>query len=152
MSKHPALNVKFPLMRRFTRILVSVLTLTVFVGVIIVPFEMQAGDSSKIQSMFDGVWWAVTTVTTVGYGDLFPVTMVGRLLGMLLQISGVVMFGSLIGTMTVYLNRAQDEFHWKRSQDRQEHLEDEIKSLNSKLDFLIKNNEKKQRKSSQWGL
>ena len=39
--------------------------------------------------MWDGIWWAVVTVTTVGYGDLYPKTVQGRLIGMVLMFVGI---------------------------------------------------------------
>jgi voltage-gated potassium channel len=40
-------------------------------------------------SLWDGIWWAVTTTTTVGYGDLYPTTVQGRIIGMLLMFVGI---------------------------------------------------------------
>nr|MBA2357705.1 two pore domain potassium channel family protein [Actinomycetota bacterium] len=40
-------------------------------------------------STWDGVWWAVTTMTTVGYGDLFPKTTEGRVVAMAVMIVGI---------------------------------------------------------------
>ena len=53
-------------------------------------------DGSNIKSFEDGLWWAVTTVTTVGYGDKFPTTTEGRLLAVLLMLVGI----SLVGVIT----------------------------------------------------
>jgi voltage-gated potassium channel len=53
-------------------------------------------DGSNIKHFSDGLWWAVTTVTTVGYGDRYPTTTEGRLLAVLLMISGI----SLVGVIT----------------------------------------------------
>jgi voltage-gated potassium channel len=51
-------------------------------------------------SLFDGFWWTMTTLTTVGYGDFYPVTVGGRLLGIFLFIFGIGIIGVLI-TKTV---------------------------------------------------
>ncbi len=53
-------------------------------------------DGSNIKNFEDGLWWAVTTVTTVGYGDRFPTTTEGRLLAVLLMLVGI----SLVGVIT----------------------------------------------------
>ncbi|RFZ71161.1 pH-gated potassium channel KcsA [Mycobacterium marinum] len=45
------------------------------------------------------MWWAITTVTTVGYGDLYPITVTGRVIAVLLMIGGI----SLIGVVTASL-------------------------------------------------
>ena len=53
-------------------------------------------EGSNIKNFGDGLWWAVTTVTTVGYGDRYPTTTEGRLLAVLLMIVGI----SLVGVIT----------------------------------------------------
>lgn len=51
---------------------------------------------SNIKNFGDGLWWAITTVTTVGYGDRYPTTTEGRLLAVLLMFVGI----SLVGVIT----------------------------------------------------
>lgn len=53
-------------------------------------------EGSNIKNFADGLWWAITTVTTVGYGDRFPITFEGRLLAVLLMVTGI----SLVGVVT----------------------------------------------------
>jgi voltage-gated potassium channel len=50
-------------------------------------------------STWDGVWWAISTMTTVGYGDEFPVTTLGRTLGMALMLVGVGLIAVLTGAV-----------------------------------------------------
>jgi voltage-gated potassium channel len=45
--------------------------------------------SGDFTSLWDGIWWAVTTTTTVGYGDLYPTTVPGRIIGMVLMFVGI---------------------------------------------------------------
>ena len=45
--------------------------------------------SGDFASLWDGIWWAVTTTTTVGYGDLYPTTVSGRIIGMMLMFLGI---------------------------------------------------------------
>jgi voltage-gated potassium channel len=45
--------------------------------------------SSDFASLWDGIWWAVTTTTTVGYGDIYPTTVQGRIIGMILMFVGI---------------------------------------------------------------
>ena len=45
--------------------------------------------SGEFFTLWDGIWWAVTTVTTVGYGDLYPTTVQGRIIGMALMFVGI---------------------------------------------------------------
>jgi len=45
--------------------------------------------SGDFATYWDGIWWAVVTVTTVGYGNLYPKTVEGRLVGMVLMLVGI---------------------------------------------------------------
>jgi voltage-gated potassium channel len=54
---------------------------------------------ATINSFGKAVWWSVTTVTTVGYGDVYPVTNTGRVIAVLLMIGGI----SLVGVVTAAL-------------------------------------------------
>ena len=61
----------------------------------------------NIKSAEDAIWWSVTTVTTVGYGDKVPVTTEGRILAMALMIAGVGMFGGLSGLVaSIFLSES----------------------------------------------
>ncbi len=63
-------------------------------AVLVYHFE-QASSESNIHSLADGFWWAMTTVTTVGYGDRFPVTAEGRVVAVALMITGIALMGSI---------------------------------------------------------
>lgn len=53
--------------------------------------------NGNIKSASDSIWYTFVTITTVGYGDRYPVTSLGRLLGMLIMMAGVGLFGTLTG-------------------------------------------------------
>lgn len=127
---------------RFQQIFFLLALTAIFLGLIIVPIESQGSTSEShpvmIKSFFDGIWWAVTTMTTVGYGDYVPVTVVGRIIGMILEIIGVVMFGLLIGTFTIYFNRSQDEFNWHRLFNRLEKIHQDLEEIKKHSKYLVK--------------
>jgi voltage-gated potassium channel len=56
-------------------------------------------DSGDFATFWDGVWWAVVTVTTVGYGDVFPTTVAGRIIGMGVMFLGVAFLAVLTATI-----------------------------------------------------
>lgn len=56
-----------------------------------------ASPNANITSAADAIWWAYVTITTVGYGDRFPVTNWGRIVGIVVMTAGVGLFGTLSG-------------------------------------------------------
>jgi Ion channel len=63
-------------------------------GLLVATLE-ESSPERNIQSIPDGLWWAVTTMTTVGFGDRFPVTAAGRAIGAGIMILGIGLFGLL---------------------------------------------------------
>lgn len=49
------------------------------------------------------MWWAITTITTVGYGDMYPVTTTGRVIAALLMIGGISLVGSITATIASWI-------------------------------------------------
>ena len=54
---------------------------------------------SKVTNLGDAFWWAIVTVTTVGYGDIYPVTTEGKIIASVLMIFGIAILGILISTL-----------------------------------------------------
>ena len=58
----------------------------------------------------DAVWWSVTTITTVGYGDFYPVTAMGKVIAALLMIGGISLIGTITATVATWIvRRVADE-------------------------------------------
>ncbi len=76
----------------------SALTLVVVGAAAVLNAERGAVDAT-ITTYPDALWWALTTVTTVGYGDLYPTTLDGRLIASLLMIVGVGVVGTVIAAV-----------------------------------------------------
>ena len=70
--------------------LVAMMLIT-FCSIAILQFE--SGPQANIVSAEDALWWALTTITTVGYGDRYPTTGEGRLIAVILMSGGVGLFG-----------------------------------------------------------
>jgi voltage-gated potassium channel len=72
--------------------------LTVFV-VVVSGAAQAAFNANEFDSVWDGVWWAVVTVTTVGYGDLYPTDVEGRIIGIVVMLVGIGFISVLTATM-----------------------------------------------------
>jgi voltage-gated potassium channel len=66
-------------------------------------FLAESDTNDAITSPFDALWWGVVTMTTVGYGDVFPVTTEGRIAAMVLMILGIALFSGVTATITSFL-------------------------------------------------
>lgn len=62
-------------------------------------YRVESSQNPEVQSFGDALWWAVVTMTTVGYGDIYPVTVLGRWIGFLLMMTGGVLFLSFVGLL-----------------------------------------------------
>ena len=90
--------------------------LTVFLVILVVEFagatiyyaEVDGADSN-IHSAGDAVWWGLVTITTVGYGDRFPTTELGRLIGVMLLFAGIGLFSVLTGFISNIFLSPQEE-------------------------------------------
>ena len=58
---------------------------------------VEQGHNDKVSNTWDGLWWAVTTMTTVGYGDITPETDAGRMIGIVVMLVGIGFLTMLIG-------------------------------------------------------
>jgi voltage-gated potassium channel len=73
---------------RFVQIAIVILSVIFFSSLGVYYFERARVDSN-IGSLWDGVWWAIVTMGTVGYGDKYPITTGGRIVGLILIFAGV---------------------------------------------------------------
>jgi voltage-gated potassium channel len=71
----------------------STALIIVFVGAVGILDVERNAPGSNIHTFGDAMWWALTTVTTVGYGDKYPVTSQGRLIASAIMITGIAVLG-----------------------------------------------------------
>lgn len=82
------------------KIISSIVGLILIGAFIIKVFEPNAQNPDvNIKSFFDAIWWTIVTITSVGYGDYYPVTFAGRIIGIVIIVSGFVLFS----TFTAYI-------------------------------------------------
>jgi voltage-gated potassium channel len=78
-------------------LIVFLVILVLELGGVAMVYVEAPDPEANITTAADAVWWAFVTITTVGYGDQFPVTNTGRLIGMFVMTLGVGLFGVLTG-------------------------------------------------------
>jgi voltage-gated potassium channel Kch len=82
-------------------VLTAVIYMVEISALLIVPIEARGG-GDNITTGGDGLWWAIVTMTTVGYGDKYPVTWGGRVIGVIVMPIGI----GLVGTLSGFLANA----------------------------------------------
>jgi voltage-gated potassium channel len=83
----------------------------------------EKGINKAVENPFDALWWGVGTLTTAGYGDVYPQTTEGRLAAMALMLLGIGLFGAITATITSYsmshdLNRVESKIDADAAVDR----------------------------------
>lgn len=92
----------------FVTLLAAMIVLMVS-SVLVLQFESSAADGN-IKTGGEALWWAIVTLTTVGYGDFYPVTMAGRLTGVFVMITGIGIIGALASILaSILVAPNQDE-------------------------------------------
>ena len=124
---------------RSQQVTTSVVTLafaTWFVAGLAVTEAERHVDGANIQGVGDGWWWAITTMATVGYGDTYPVSPQGRIVGMSLMIMGVALLGTITASIASNFNITNNEdlADEKSSASDLDALKKRIAELESKLD------------------
>ncbi len=90
--------------------------------------------NANIQTASDAIWWTVVTVATVGYGDKYPVTNAGRVVGVLVMIVGVGLFSVLTSFMAQWFLRSRAQNNGEAPQPTQQVVDYNV--LMAKLDAL----------------
>jgi voltage-gated potassium channel len=83
----------------------AVITLS---GLIVTAIERDEPDAT-IHNVADGLWWAMTTATTVGYGDTYPTTGFGRGVGVCLMLLGISLFSIITANVAAFFVEERDD-------------------------------------------
>ncbi len=104
-------------------VLLSSILLMIFGAIAILYVERVP--EANIKTPSDALWWAFVTITTVGYGDRYPVTTIGRLIAAVLMVAGVGLFGTFTGYIANFF-----------VEDEQEEKENDVQILVSEVRLL----------------
>lgn len=99
-------------------------------------YKLENGINPSVESFFDAIWWAFCTVSTVGFGDIVPVTNMGRAVGIFLMVTGVTFFvGFTAILVSVISSLVAKEIVRGEEMTYQEyrHVMDELRKIDSRL-------------------
>ena len=124
--------------------------LLIFTGVVIIGtvaiYAVESQTESEINTILDAVWWTVATITTVGYGDIVPLSDLGRIIGIFYMFFGVTFIAlsiSIVGTR-LYKKKFEKEEEMafdqkkilriiKKLEDKQNEMSQSLKEIRDSL-------------------
>ncbi len=107
-------------------------TLAIAFGFLILAAFLISGLDPAFRNPIDGFWWAWVTMTTVGYGDLVPTTLEGRIVGMLLILVGIAIFSMLTASFSVFFIEKEEE----EKNDREDAMVRRLQMLEARLERI----------------
>lgn len=116
------------------------ITLGVALGFLILAAFLISGIDPAFKDPIDGFWWAWVTMTTVGYGDLVPTTIEGRLVGMVLILVGIALFSMLTASFSVFFIERDEKEMVDREQDtirRMQLVEARLERIEAQLQTAV---------------
>lgn len=108
----------------------ALLSMLLLLSSSVAVLQFEDTPESNIKGAADALWWAFVTITTVGYGDRYPVTAEGRLVGAMLMTAGVGLFGTFSGFVAAWFLAPRA----KQQQTEIEHLAAEVAALRAGIE------------------
>jgi len=68
-------------------------------------FQFENGVNPNVRNFGDSLWWAIVTLTTIGYGDIYPYTSEGRVVAVFLMLTGIAALGAFVAAIDAYVVR-----------------------------------------------
>ncbi|MCB0932911.1 MAG: potassium channel family protein [Mycobacterium sp.] len=110
--------------------------LLVYVASLAILEQERGRPGSMINNFGDAVWWSISTVTTVGYGDLSPVTTTGRVIAVFLMIGGISLVGLVTATLASWIIQRVAEEDTANRAVTTAHIDDLRADMQQRIDSL----------------
>lgn len=125
---------QYLLVHRQSSTFVAAMALTFMVVVLssVSVLEVEKLAESNIKTAGDAVWWSLTTMTTVGYGDKFPVSTPGRIIALFPMLCGIGIFGLITSVIAAWFLKPAEEEQSREMEEvlvRLERMERLLESL-----------------------
>jgi len=105
------------LKKRAASLALGVAAMTWLTSAVAFTYAEGVGDDSGVKSFFDSLWWSITTMATVGYGDIYPRTGAGRVVAGFTMLVGVATFAVVTARVADFLVRQDLEENAERGAD-----------------------------------
>ena len=109
----------------------------VVASILVLTFESHSAQAN-ITSGGDALWWAIVTITTVGYGDFFPVTTAGRITAVFVMFAGVGIIGALASILASLLVAPPEPTPVEDATEPASELHEELRAIRAELEGLRK--------------
>lgn len=76
---------------------------------VILVYSERAVEGSTIHNFWNAIWYLLVTISTIGYGDYYPISPVGKVVGVVFVFSSIAVMGYLISKLTIQLNQYMEE-------------------------------------------
>lgn len=116
---------------------VALISITLVFWSSIAILNLETRPDSNIRTAGDALWWSVATIATAGFGDRYPVTPGGRLLGAILLVIGVGLFGTFTGFVASWFLEQEEAQAALKPGSVEEELRD-LKAKIGELETLLK--------------
>ncbi|MBN2074797.1 MAG: potassium channel family protein [Dehalococcoidales bacterium] len=112
--------------------MIGITTGIIFLGAFAVLVLETGTEGARITNLADAVWWTISTITTVGYGDVVPHSMAGRIMGMVLMVVGIGVMAALISQVSAALV----EKRLKKEPEKDDFRTSVVSQIKEKLDRI----------------
>ncbi len=118
----------------FNALLIVTTALIFTAATAIITIEQRS--NPEFQSLGDALWWAVVTMTTVGYGDIVPATILGRATAIIVMLFGIALFSAIAGNLSSFVTRSDEATYRERLDEQISELISQVNNLSKEIKSL----------------